>query len=206
MLFAKVHLSKIDKQQATSDIMAVDPSLWVWDDYRATSMLPLSTKGGLGGKVGLSNGRANEFRWLPYTPPVISKWFDEIVFPWMGMSTRVTALKTRSLFANKEHIDCDRHKMGTKQHKFRIVLHGSVATLYFKTSKGDVYVPAIEEPFIMDGSWPHGMNNSTDDFKLTLAAGAPWNGNDTYDNVDILMNRDEHLMPKYIDQYFNKPR
>ena len=206
MLFAKVHLPMLDKAQATTDILSVDRELWFWDPYRATLMLPLMTKGGQEKANGASNGRQGNFEWTSYTPDIVKTWFDTIVFPWMGMPTRVMALKTESNSSNKEHIDCDFNKMGTQQHKFRIVLHGSVATLYFKTSKGDVYVPAIEEPFIMDGSWPHGMNNSTDDFKLTLAAGAPWNGNDRYDNIDIMMNRSDHLMPKYIDQYFNKPR
>ena len=206
MLFAKVNLPLLDKKQATADILSVDRDKWFWDNYRATLMLPLMTKGGLESASGASNSRYGDFLWTAYAPSVVKEWFEKIVFPWMGHPTRVMALKTESNFANKEHIDCDKHNMGSKQHKFRIVLHGNTATLYFKTQSGDVYVPAIEESFIMDGSWPHGMNNNTDDFKLTLAAGAPWNGNDTYDNVDVLMQRNDYSMPKYIDQYFNKPR
>lgn len=206
MLFAKVDLPLLDKKQATADILAVKEDLWFWDKYRGTSMLPLMTKGGLEQARGASNGRQGDFVWTSYAPTVVKNWFDNIVFPWMGMQTRVMALKTKPGIANLEHIDCDPHNMGSQQHKFRVVIQGNVATLYFKTQSGDQYVPMIEESFIMDGSWPHGMVNTTDELKLTLAAGAPWHGNQKYDNIAVLMKRSDYKMPTDLEKFFNKPR
>jgi hypothetical protein len=205
MLFARVNLPLLDKKLATQKIMELEERHWFWDPYRATRMLPLMTKDGQGGSRGAQNNRtSNGFAWLPYTPDVVKQWFDNIVFPWMGQSTRIMALLTQPNSENNEHIDCDPHKMGTMQHKFRVVLHGDTNTLYFKTKQGDVQVPNIDSCFIMDGSWPHGMRNNSNDFKLTLAAGAPWEGKPNYDNVDVLLQKSAYVMPEDFDKYFNK--
>lgn len=203
ILFATVDLPLLDKQQATKQILALDKKFWFWDSYRATSMLPLMTKGGVQGARGASNARQGTFEWTPYTPECIRQWFDDIVFPWMGMRTRISALLTEPGAMNNEHIDCDPIKMGTQQHKFRVVLHGRTDTLYFLTSDGVLNAPNVDQSFIMDGSWPHGMHNDTEDFKLTLAVGAPWNGNQQYSNVEVLQNKKDYTMPSDYQKYFN---
>ena len=165
------------------------------------------TKGGTAGKESYySNSKSDTFVWLSYTPPVLREWFDNHVFPWMGMQTRVMALMTQPHFENREHIDCDRHRMGTMQHKFRVVLKGKTNTLYYKTTKGDVWVPDIDTPFLMDGSWPHGMSNFTDDIKITIAAGAPWNGNPSYNNIVMCLFKSDYEMPADLDPFFSRPR
>jgi hypothetical protein len=114
------------------------------------------------------------------------------------------ALITQPNFANYEHIDCDPHELNTQQHKFRIVLQGQTDTLYFITDQGNVAAPNIEGAFIMDGGWPHGMINNTDNVKITIAVGAPWTGNKVYDNVTAVLDRSIYHMPKDIDQYWKK--
>ncbi len=202
ILFARVNLPLLDRQKASEEILKLDQKLWYWDSYRATNMLPLMTKGAQGGAQGALNNRQGDFEWTEYTPVVIKQWFEDVVFPWMGQRTRIMALKTVSNFENKEHIDCDPHRMGTQQHKFRVVLQGRTDTLYFITKDGNISAPEIEQPFIMDGSWPHGMNNNTDQIKLTLAAGAPWNGNDQYDNINVLLDKSSIEMPEDFKRYF----
>ena len=202
ILFAKVDLPILDKKKSTDLIMNVDNKMWFWDKYRATNMLPLMTKNSEGGKDGASNYRPGQFNWLPYTPKPIVDWFEYKVFPWMGQRTRILALMTRPNFSNNEHIDCNKNEVGTRQHKFRIVLQGRTDTLYFKTTKGDVFVPNIEESFIMAGDWAHGMHNIDTNFKLTLAVGSPWTGHDEYDNIEILMRRSEHSMPEDLSSFF----
>lgn len=202
MLFASVDLPSLDKELATKEILAVKKEAWWWDKYRATNMLPLMTKEAKSGVMGSSNRQGGDFMWLPHTPECVKNWFDKVVFPWMGTKTRVMALMTKPNFANEEHIDCDPHKMGTMQHKFRIVIHGKTSTLYFMTKTGNVFAPEVDGPFIMDGSWLHGMNNDTDDFKLTIAAGAPWNGNPQYTNVTNLLLKSDYEMPDNYRDYF----
>ena len=201
LLFAKVNFSELDTELATSEILKINKNLWFWDDYRATSMLPLMTKESLPGSNGSSNNRQGNFQWLHYTPAVIINWFENEIFPWMGTKTRIMALMTCPNFSNNEHIDCDEHQIGTRQHKFRIVLKGNTGTLYFKTKTGNIAAPDITGPFLMDGSWPHGMTNNTTDFKLTIAAGAPWIGNSGYDNLDILLDKNNFQLPDNYKDY-----
>ena len=207
ILFGKVNLPVLDKIKATNEIITIADSQWFWDSYRNSRMLPLMTKGGTTGREGAINyNKSNTiaYEWVSYTPDVVRDWFDNIVFPWMGMKTRIMVLMTQPGAENYEHIDCAPYKMGTLQHKFRIVIHGNTDTLYFKTSGGDVYAPNIEDSFIMDGSWPHGMKNNTSEFKITLCAGAPWEGNKQYDNVETLMDKQSYSMPLDFNKYFDK--
>jgi hypothetical protein len=204
ILFASVDLPILNKEKATDEIIGIDKQFWWWDQYRATLMLPLMTKGGKTGNSGLNNRSRNDpFEWVSYAPPTLKDWLDTVVFPWMGMRTRVTALLTQPRALNEEHIDCDPTDMGTNQNKFRIVLKGKTDTLYFITETGNVYAPSVDGCFIMDGSWPHGMNNFTDEPKLTIALGAPWNGEEQYDNVDILLNRSHYKLPENFIKYFD---
>lgn len=201
LLFAKLNFLELDKELVTSEILKIDNSFWFWDEYRATNMLPLMTKQSLSGAIGASNNRTGNFEWLSYTPKVLIDWFETEIFPWMKTKTRIMALMTRPNFANKEHIDCDENQIGTRQHKFRIVVKGNTNTLYFKTKSGDVSAPNIDGPFLMDGGWPHGMYNDTSDFKLTIAAGAPWTGNDSYNNLDVVLNRNDFELPENYKQF-----
>jgi hypothetical protein len=206
ILFASVNLPILDKKTASKEILNLNSSYWFWDEYRATNMLPLMTKGAIAGSLGSDNYRPGEFHWLPYTPEIIREWFEHYVFPWMGQKTRIMALVTKPDFKNNEHIDSTLDEVGSRQHKFRIVLQGNTDTLYFKTNKGDISSPKIEEPFIMDGSWPHGMYNYTEEIKVTLAAGAPWNGNESYSNIDVLLKKSDYELPSDISEYLNYPR
>jgi hypothetical protein len=205
ILFASINLPIIDKSLAAKEILALGDELSYWNDYRHTKMIPLMTKGGQGQKQGSDNKREGDFDWTSYAPQVIIDWFEDYVFPWLGGRYRVMALITQPGEANNEHIDCDRDELNTLQHKFRIVLQGNTNTLYWLTRNGNVAAPDTEKAFIMDGGWPHGMINTTDEIKVTLALGAPWIGNETYgDDITILQRRQDHLMPKDIDHLWQK--
>jgi len=201
ILFATVNLPLLDKAEAVEKILEVSDHFWFWDPYRSTNMLPLMTKGALSGVSGSQNDRDGDFYWLPYTPLIIKDWFDNHVFPWMGQSTRVMALLTKPNFKNKEHIDCNVDEIGSLQHKFRIVLKGNTDTLYFKTESGNVSPPNTNLPFIMDGGWPHGMYNYTDDIKITIAAGASWRGNNFYNNISVDLKKSNFKFPTDISKY-----
>jgi hypothetical protein len=200
ILFAEISLPALDKVTAAREILAIPENFSFWDNYRNTRMIPLMSKGG----IIASNHIPGEFKWNAYTPKLIVNWFDDHVFPWMGKKSRVMALITQPNFANYEHIDCDPHELNTQQHKFRIVLQGQTNTLYFVTDKGNIVAPDITGPFVMDGGWPHGMINNTDNVKVTIAVGAPWTGNDSYDNINLLLDRSEYTMPDDLEQYWKK--
>ena len=201
ILFAKANFKILDKEFATHEILKIKEDYWFWDDYRKTNMLSLMTKNSKPGAEGTINSQHGEFNWVDYTPNVIREWFEDEIFPWMGCKTRIMALITHPEFSNSEHIDCDKHQVGTQQHKFRVVLQGRTGTLYYKTKEGDIHVPDIDEPFIMDGGWPHGMTNDSKKLKLTIAAGAPWIGNDSYNNIQMLMDRKDYTIPDDLSMY-----
>ena len=200
LLFAQVNFPSLDKIEAAKQILAIPKKFSFWDDYRNTRMIPLMSKG----ELIASNSLPGEFNWNSHTPEIIKNYFDNIVFPWMGMRSRVMALITQPNVSNFEHIDCDPHELNTRQHKFRIVLQGKTDTLYFITKNGNISAPDIDKPFIMDGGWPHGMNNHSNEVKITLAAGAPWTGNESYDNIKTIMYRNQFEMPENLAVYWKK--
>lgn len=206
ILFAGIScLPQIDKKKAVNKIIDIDSSLSFFDSYRNCVMYPLMTKNAGLGLSGTKNNQIGEFLWTKFTPSLIVDYFEQYVFPWLGTKTRVMALLTKSGTANNEHIDCDRNELNTKQHKFRIVLQGRTDTLYWLTDKGQVKAPNIDTAFIMDGGWPHGMYNDTNDVKITLALGAPWNGKDNYGlDIELLQDRNNFTLPNDLDKFWQK--
>lgn len=206
LLCATLSFPRLDKQRCVSEFKAVPESYWFYDQYRHTSMLPVMTMGGSGGLKGASNFREKQpYEWLPYVPETLKQWFDQFVFPWMGMRARISLLRTQPGQENNIHIDCSPSSFNQRQHKFRVVLQGRTDTLYFVTKTNNALrLHDSELPFIMDGSWPHGMTNTSKEEKFTIAVGAPWNGLDTYDNIvnATYLNRQYH-MPDDYEQYFD---
>jgi hypothetical protein len=197
LLFARVNILPIlDKEKATYEILSLSQDLSFWDDYRSTRMLPISVKNG---NI-IKNSYQGDFEWTSFAPKTIVDWCENYLFPWVGMKSRIMLIITEPGAANKEHIDCNRDELNTRQHKLRIVLQGRTDTLYWLTDKGNVDAPNIQEAFVMDGGWPHGMINKSDKPKITLAFGAPWPGKDHYGNdITVLQNRKDFRMPKMID-------
>ena len=202
ILFATINIPILDKAQAAQAILALDPGLSFWDDYRYTQMFPLMTRNGNAGAQGANNRREGDFAWTDYAPTAITEWFDNHVFPYIGMRARVMALVTQPGTANNEHIDCEPDELNTLQHKMRIVVQGKTDTLYWKTANGDVAAPATSGAFVMDGGWPHGMVNTTNEVKVTLALGAPWFGCEHYPGMTVLQKRSEHVMPADLTPYY----
>lgn len=194
----------LDKKKATSDILNLDSTFSWYDSYRNTTMIPLCTKNGDAYKKGTSNSRQGEFMWTHYCPMVIQEYFDNLIFPWINMRSRVMALITMPNQKNHIHIDCNKNELNTQQHKFRIVLQGSTSTLFFLTQAGNLHVPDIEDAFVMDGSWVHGMTNTDKTPKVTLALGSPWTGNKQYNNLSLLLKKSDYLMPDDLDKYWQQ--
>lgn len=200
LLFGKINIPVLDKERAAKEVLSIPDAYSWWDEYRGIKMIPLMSKNG----KGTTNYRDGDFLWTPYTPKLIVDWFEDVVFDWLGSKSRIMALITEANAQNREHIDCERSELNTKQHKFRIVLQGRTDTLYFKTDRGDVFAPKVDSAFIMDGGWPHGMINRSPETKVTIALGAPWNGKEVYDDVDVLMNRNKYSMPADLNAFWKQ--
>ncbi len=206
ILAASLKFPALDKEKALAEVKAADERVWFYDSYRHTNMMPLMTMGGKTGEQGASNFRTKEeYVWTPFTSPTLIEWFETHIFPWMGMKTRISILKTQPGQRNHEHIDCSPQAFGTRQHKFRIVLQGDTSSLYFVLKYCNVRLFSVDDPFIMDGSWPHGMHNFTKEEKYTIALGAPWSGLDKYTNLgEHIIYRNEKLLPEDINKYYDQ--
>lgn len=205
LLFATIDsIPLLDKELAAKEILTLPKQYSFWDDYRYTEMFSLMTKNAKTGKQEIMNLQQGDFVWTKFTPESIKDWCEDYVFPWLGSKTRVMALVTQPGIANHEHIDCSKHELNTRQHKIRIVLQGRTDTLYWITDKGNVHAPNVNSVFVMDGGWPHGMANTTDIPKVTIALGSPWAGKEHYDDLTILQRRSDYKMPKQIDHLWWK--
>ena len=205
LMFASIKLPTLDKIKATKEILSINDKYSFWNSYRYTKMIPLMTKSGVSGQIGTDNYRSGDFQWVSYTPKTIIEWFEDIVFPWLGSRSRIMALITEPKTSNNEHIDCNINELNTRQHKFRIVLQGDTSTLYFITKQGYIRPPNIDGAFLIDGGWPHGMMNISNELKVTIALGSPWSGKDFY-NDDLIhhLNRQDYNMPDVLDKYWKK--
>ena len=194
LLFATIDSVPIlDKKQAAEQILALPDFQSQWDDYRNTKIFSLMSRT-------LDNG----FIWTNLAPDIIIDWCESYMFPWLGEKTSVLILVTEPGVANHVHFDCQRKDLHNRHHKARIVLQGRTDTLYWLTDQGEIPAPEVDGAFIMDGAWPHGMTNTTDETKLTLVFGVPWTGKDYYDDITILQHRSQFTMPEEIDQFWPK--
>jgi hypothetical protein len=208
ILFAGLKLPAIDRSRVLSELGNVANEQWLWDDFRATSMLPLMTLDGRSGKSSLINlntdGENADFIWNDICPPTILNYFEQHIFTWMKPKPRIVILRTPANASNNEHIDCTRSQLGSRQLKFRMVLSGQSSSLYFITASGTISAPEISNPFLIDGSWPHGMKNDSPLDKITICAGAPWSGAEQYPEFHSVISKETLSMPLNLEQYFRK--
>lgn len=207
ILFAGLRMPALNKLQVLEDLRRVPEECWTYDAYRGTSMLPIMTRNGLSTRdslyhLGDSQTRKSDFHWTGECPAGIKDYFEKYVFTWVPVRPRIVILKTPPRASINVHIDCQPEEFGSRQLKFRYVLQGSVSSLYFVTNSGNVFAPQIETPFIIDGSWPHGMRNDFSMEKITICLGAPWTGSNAYPDFHALVERDLSLLPKDHQKYF----
>lgn len=204
ILFSELtNITPINKEKAVEEILQIPEEFWYDDEYRNARMVTIMSKGGLGGRTGANLHRPGTFEWTEYCPKIVSEWFDNNIFNWLSQRTRITVIKTEPGSANFDHIDSAEEEYGTRQHKLRYVLRGRTDSLYYITAKGKIFVPNIENPFIMDGSWYHGMINDYPQSKITLALGGPWCGESSYPQAIHHMKRSDYSPVENFRDFFD---
>lgn len=162
------------------------------DDYRNCWHIPM-----------MYDFKPGKFIWTPFAYPYkeLREWVEDVVFPVFGIS-KIAIITTPPGYQNPPHIDCSKEKFyNSWQHKFRFVLQGNVDDLVFMGNGNEVSPTQIDKPFVMSGSWPHYMTNTSEKTKFTLALGAPWDGNaDDKGYIDLL----DLSIEKYKDYYIDK--
>lgn len=198
ILFASLMLPIPDKQSWIKSLEQISPAEWHWDEYRGVSMAALMTSSGASNIPAVLSQRPSyaNYNWTPLASQEIRDYFETHVFPWAQTRARIMVLKTPAGQAQKIHIDCSPEQIGSRQHKFRIALSGSTSSLYFLTPSERIWVPETQRPFIIDGSWPHGMHNQSSEIKYTVCLGAPWNGSDQYPDFETTLLKTAYESPE----------
>lgn len=206
MLFSELDIPLIDKAKTVEWLTSIPEDYWFFDTYRKCFMLPIMTRNGRSTKADMlqHNVKTNiaDFSWVHFTPNFIKKYFKKNIFNWTKMKSRIVVIRTMAKKENPVHIDCFPEGFNKKQYKLRIVVQGTSDTLYFKTRSGKTWAPFTEKPFIMDGSWPHGMINSSHLDKYTICFGSPWTYSEHNPNLNTLMFANSEELPKDYRKYF----
>ena len=146
--------------------------------------------------------------YIPKTKQIL----EEKVFPWMNPVGKVNILRTPPGQGLNVHLDAKLDEVGTRQHKYRIVLNGNIDKLFFLDEKGNkIYVPQCYSSYVLDGAHPHSLDPGTEE-KITICVGNPWNGHptDKYQNLienalfKMKVSRPKEIEPSWVDPYFNK--
>lgn len=179
-------ISETERLAILSEILSLSNNNWHYDQYRGCSMLPiLSNNGDLGPVLAPGNHDHLKFSNAANKCSTLKEVLEKKIFPFMNPIGRVTILKTEKNTALNVHIDSNKQEVGTKQHKFRFVISGDIDKLYFLDKNlNKVFIPNIYNTYVMDGSHVHGLEKS-DNEKITLCIGAPWNGqeNEVYTHL-----------------------
>ena len=206
ILFADLNLPIINKEKSVLEIEECNEDLWFFNEYRSLWMLTLMSSSGDGKLSGATNRTkptSLSLKWTTYAPKTIVDYFENHIFIWMTCLPRIMILKTFPGNVSKTHIDCSPEEFGTRQHKFRIVLQGESNSLYFESKNGRIQAPKTEYPFIIDGSWPHGLVNDYYLPKYTIAVGSPWEGEDNYPLFNQVQFKYDLVFPENFDDYFD---
>ena len=129
------------------------------DEYRNCEHIPIRWTKSV-------NNVYNKLEWTDITHnefPEIIEYAEQHLKPFVGEIPRIMIITTPPNTEGFDHIDCSPKSFDDVQLKFRSVLHGKTSTLYFLNEQGErEYAPEIgQQPFLMDGGWPHGLDNFT---------------------------------------------
>jgi hypothetical protein len=181
-------ISSSDLETFSQEISRADNSSWFWSPYRSCWMLPLYTGGSEVERFQI-NDHQKSFGWTSAVEGTthLRTFLEEQVFPWMSPPGRIVILKTPPKQTIKLHTDCSYTTRDQLQYKFRIVLKGERNNLWFLgADKQRHFIDGKHPCYVLDGSHPHGMENTGEDEKLTLCVGAPWGDFHFTPFVDLL--------------------
>lgn len=212
LLYAKLPISFDEHQKSLEHYKSLSDDKWYWDTYRTVLMLPLYTPNSATHEQGYRNRKDSKLAWTEYADSYTVEFFEEQVFPWLDKQGRIMLLKTPPGDTLSTHIDCTKELFGTRQHKLRVVLQGEVTSLTFVTNSKEVRPESDHRNlFVIDGSWPHYMTNTFNDWKYTICLGAPWDGGptDEYDklleNATQVIKLSKDQLPENYEKYFEDP-
>jgi hypothetical protein len=173
-----------------------------YSQYRTCEMIPLFTPGGAIERDLIM--KSNEsLAWTPQARAVPSfiRFIEKDIFPLLEPLPRTFILKTKPYGEVLPHVDCSSRAQAIRQHKLRIVLSGERTGLYFLDKDHQpVFIDGQHDCYVLDGSQPHGMINRSDQYKLTLCFGSPWQGYGHSEYLDCLRRSQNNYPDSVIEK------
>lgn len=189
-----IDITDSDRLLMLDEVRSLDNEDHFYNEFRGCRMIPIFNSSGKLGRT--QNGiNGSTFKYTPAGQkcPTIRHICETKIFPWMDPPGRVTILRTSPGTGLNVHIDCKENEIGSLQHKYRLVLNGSIDHLYFIDRNGNkVYVPNHYNSYVIDGSHAHSIDAGEEE-KITLCIGAPWKGssNNIYKNM---INKSDYIL------------
>jgi len=200
-------ISDVEITSMLKEIKTVKEDFWYKDNFRGCYILPLINGGGTTGAPpkGVMRDEGN----MVYTEAIkncnlIEDVILQKIFPFMGMKTRVSVLRTKKDHGLNVHVDSGKHRLNTIQHKFRIVLNGEIDKLFFLDENNEkIFAPNDYNSYVLDGTHPHAIDPGKEE-KITICFGTPWTGNETVE-YNKLIQQSPHKFkinkPKILDEW-----
>jgi hypothetical protein len=180
-------------EQIKLEVLEAYKNFSFWSTYQSCWMLPIWTSaGGLKEKELIEKGL--DFSWTSAAQkmPCTKKFIENIIFPNLAGNYRVVVLITPPQSEIKLHVDCDYEDILSLTHKLRFSIAGNIDFLWFLNENlQKVHVPAVSRSYIIDGSHPHGVDASADQYKITICVGSPWSGQLEGNFLDLMVRSEE---------------
>jgi hypothetical protein len=169
-----LNITAEDIDTMAAEILAVPESAWIFNEYRNCDILSIYDK---------------DFNWTAAGNACthLKHVYTTKIKPIMSAKGKIHILKTKEGDHIPTHIDCQEQEIPDLNHKFRIALKGKIDSLYFVDENDNkIYVPKEYRTYLINGGHPHGLDAAEE--KITLCLGAPWKGEDSYNNIIHRMN------------------
>lgn len=211
-VFSNLELKAPPKKTILNEIETIPLYTWKWDPYLGSYVLPVYTYQGSGmcswqeKKQGI-NSHSQDLNWTrKFNLPILSRYIEDHLFSWMEQPGRVNILATPEKTNMNIHYDCRKGSQYQARPKLRVILNGSTSDIFFLNSRSKnhrTHAPSVDSAFIIDGSWPHGVVNTSKGMRVTIAIGSPWEGH--RDFIPKLGSQNllkEHISIPYYSEYF----
>lgn len=208
-----IGITEDEKKIILDELLSVPDSMYQSNSFRGCRILPIYNGGGVRGqREETGDTTVGEFVYTDVEPYIQKsiKIFEEKIFPWMKPAGRLNLLRTAPGLGLNTHLDTKASEVGTRQHKYRLVLNGKIDKLYFLDANGNkIYVPNCYDSYVLDGSHPHSLDPGPEE-KITLCIGKPWDGAPTeayqkfVDNAlfKMTVSRPSYIEENWVDPYF----
>ena len=169
-----LNITKDDIDLITKEIKSIPEKHWFFNEYRNCDIVRLYDKNFIWTEAGkLCSHLINVY--------------NKKIKPNLSKKGKIHILRTRKGNSIPTHIDCHQIQIPEFHQKFRLALTGKFDSLYFLDKDNNkVYVPNMYNTYIINGGHPHGLDSAEE--KLTFCLGAPWRGEEKYNNEIFTMN------------------